>query len=156
MPNPTSVEVADEEEVARLLYYPQMINKKGELQDFAFPMNDLMEAKGRSISVDRCWLMGKDFHQMLERKAEQFARSDRNRAKHGYCLAVVKRIRSILGTSNEQLFEVRADAIVQANSNLWDHAHAKIVRANPCHTKGYLRGYRDKLSTLFSQDFRRF
>ena len=156
MPNPISNAVADEEEIARLLFYPQMVNQQDELKKSAFSMEELMEEGGHSLSVDRCRLMGKDFHRALGRKAGQFASADKGRAKHGYCLAVVKRIRSIRGASNEQLFEVQADAIVQARPDPWDQAHAKIVSASPSHTKGYLRGYRDKLCGLFSAEIRRF
>ena len=148
-------EVQGEEKIARLLFHPQMVSQEGELKPNAFPMDDLVEANGRSVSVDRCGLLGKDFHQTLAKKAAKFANPDTGRHKHGYCLAIVRRVRAILGASNEQLFEVQADAIAQARPDPWDRAHAKIVRACPSHGKGYLRSHRDKLCTLFSEGMRR-
>ena len=148
--------VGNEETVARLLFYAQMIDATGKIQSNAFPMDDLIEKDGRSLSVDRCNLLGQDPRVLLERKAEKFASADRNRAKHGYCLSVVKGIRSIRGSSGEQLFDVLPDPIEQSPPDPWDNAHGKLTGAAPDFSKSYLRGYRDKLCDLFSQNIRIF
>ena len=150
------MEVASREEVARLLFYRQMINEKGEIQNAAFPMDDIVQENGRSLSVDRCGLLGKSPHRLLERKADKFAKAGSNRSKHGYCLAIAGQVRSLQGQDNEQLFEIVPDPVAQPNPAPWDRAHAKLVSADPSSRKAYLRGYRDKLIAVFSNNVRLF
>ena len=152
--NPADLE--DRETVARLLFYAQMINARGEIQSNAFPMDDILGEGGRSLSVDRCRLLGRNYHSLLEQKAGKFAKSGSNRAKHGYCLAVVGHIRAIRGGEGEQLFDVLPDSIEQSPPEPWDCAHAKLIAAKHGFSKSYLRGYRDKLCELFSKRIHRF
>lgn len=139
------------EDVSRLLFYDQMIDAENRLQKSAFPMGDILEENNRSLSVDRCMILGRSFHDLLARKSRKYADANKGRAEQGYCLAATGHIRSIQGDSKEQLFDVLPDPIERANPDPWDSAHAKLICANPKLTKGYLRGYRDKLCDLFSE-----
>jgi len=145
--------VDDSEPVSRLLFYPQMIDADNNLQSSAFPMDEIVEKEGRSISVDRCKVLGPEYHDILDRKATHFAKEGKNRSKHGYALAVTGRIHKIVGKQNEQLFMVSPDKIHKLPPDPWDDAHAKLTRMDPNHNKGYLRSYRDKLCELFSENF---
>ena len=143
--------VENDENVSRLLFYARMIDDQGRIQKSAFPMSDIVQEKGRSVSVDRCKILGYRFHNLLAQKAGKFADVSKDRAKHGYCLAVAGKIRFIQGASGEQLFDILPDAIKQDRPDPWDCAHAKLVRANPIFSESYLRGYRDRLCELFSE-----
>ena len=147
--------VAGDETIARLLYYPDMVTAQGRLENSAFPVQDLAKTNGRSLSVDRCALLGSDFHQLLDATAQQFADARKGRSKHGYCLATVARIRAIRDQSGGQVFDVVPDPITPS-VNPWDPAHATISLARPEITKSQLRGHRDKLRRLFAEALRPF
>lgn len=58
--------------------------------------------------------------------------------------------------SSKQVFDVVADPNQQDDFPKWDRAHAKIIRADSAMTKGFVRGYRDKLRSLFQSNLQKF
>ena len=150
--------LSDEEEIARLIFHDQMIDPAtGKLTPAAFPTEELIEkidsrtGRAKSSSVDRCKLL-QDVHETLCAKASTLENPEKNRAKWGYTCQTSARVRSILGPDNRSsVFNVFADAILDGDEPLWDHAHAKLVRAKSEYGKGFVRGYRDQLIQLFEE-----
>ena len=157
--------LSDREDVARLLFSDQMVDpQSGTLTDAAFPTNELAEVidkktgAKKSVSVDRCDLLSDVFH-VLSAKGDVLQRPDRHRSKYGYACVTAAEIRSIVFAADDgtrSVFNTFEDPIQNGNHPLWDEAHAKLVRASPELTKGFLRGYRDKLSDLFQRRMVRF
>ena len=129
-----------------------MIGADGVLKPNAFPADELVEKKeGRSVSVDRCSLLGNQAHGLLERKAGEIADAEKNRSKYAYGVAVVRRVRLIRDEGGRQVYEIFPDPIQKDDERPWDHAHAKLVRADASVTKAKARAFRDKLIDLFSE-----
>ncbi|MCY4228381.1 MAG: hypothetical protein OXF20_11990 [Gammaproteobacteria bacterium] len=153
-------QVHDDEEVARLLFFPQMVDHSGgQLKQTVFPMDELLANKNkRGVSVDRCGML-KDYETLLHSKAHENANPEGGRHPYGYCLGKVKHIRSIKIEYDgaKQAFEIFSDPILDNNpSREWDHAHALIVRFSDIYTRGLLRGFRDRLIEVFSSSVKRF
>lgn len=148
--------VCNAEDIARLLFFAQMIDDDGKITNAAFSTEELVEQNGRSVSVDRCWLLGEGYYHILKLKAAVLANDEKNRAKYGYATAMASDIRAIIGSDGCPVFDVFPDEIVQPAPDPWDCAHAKLVRARKGLTKGYVRGYRDKLQDLFSKNITLF
>ncbi len=150
--------VDDGEQIARLLFYPQMI-RDGVLEPSAFPMEELLASKGKNgSSVDRCDLLaGRDT--LLHRKAHENANADGNRNPYGFCIGKTGQVRAITtGDVNPaQALEVWPDEITDNDpSKPWDHAHALIRKFDDAYTRANLRGARDRLSDVFSHCIVRF
>jgi len=128
-----------------------MIGVDGVLKQNAFPADDLVERGGRSVSLDRCSLLGDQAHRLLERKAAEIADAEKNRAKCAYALAVVRRVWKIRDDEGKQIYQIFPDPIEKGEERPWNYAHAKLVRADPSITKAKVRLYRDKLIELFSE-----
>lgn len=142
------------EEVVRLLFSDRMIGDAGVLTVQAFPIDELIESNGKSVSVDRTSLLTPG---MIEDKLVTYENPERGRERWGWCAASVSSIIQIVDQKdNTPVFDVREDQILNNfPPNPWDHAHAKIVRAHAGMTKGFIRGYRDKLLDVFQGGVKR-
>lgn len=143
--------MGDGEQIARLLFYPQMI-RDGVLEPSAFPMDELLARKGKNgSSVDRCELL-EDRDKMLCDKAHENANAAGGRAPYGFCLGKSEEIRAIEEeNSSAQALEIFADEITDNDPpKPWDHAHALIRKFDSSYTRANLRGTRDQLSEIFS------
>ncbi len=153
-------QVHNDEEVARLLFFPQMVDSfNGQLRQTVFPMDELLAIKNkRGASVDRCAML-KNYETLLRIKAHENANPEGDRHPYGYCLGKVRHIRSIKieYDGSKQAFEIFSDPIADNNPpREWDHAHALIVRFSDTYTRGLLRGFRDYLIEVFSSSVKRF
>ncbi len=150
--------VDDSEEIARLLLYPQMI-KDGKLKPSAFPVDELLAKEGKDgSSVDRCQLLP-EIYCTLKDKAEEIANPHADRNPYGFSVAKASEIRNIPFNSKlERAFEIWPDPIVRDKEppKPWDDAHALIRGFDSSFTPGKIRGVRDKLIDLFSQQIVRF
>lgn len=143
--------VADGEQIARLLFYPQMI-RDGVLQPSAFPMDELLARRGKTgASVDRCQLL-EDRDALLREKAQDNANAAGGRAPYGFCIGQAHEIRAITEDQNAaQALDVWPDEIKDNNPpKPWDDAHALIRKFDDTYTRANLRGTRDRLSDIFS------
>ena len=143
--------VGDDEQIARLLFYPQMI-RDGELQPAAFPAEELAAEKGKNgSSVDRCDLLV-DRDRILCDKAHEIENPTSKRELYGFCLCESKQIRAIKKETNfAQALEIFEDKIMGNDPpKPWDHAHALIRKFDASDTKAKIRGTRDKLCKIFS------
>ncbi|KAA0909530.1 hypothetical protein FLO80_21100 [Aquicoccus porphyridii] len=144
--------VDDEEQVARLLFYPQMI-RNGELEPSAFPMDELLAKKGKNgSSLDRCHFL-KDRDGLLRQKAEEKQNPAGKRSAFGFCVANVGKIRAISEAESEDpALQVLADRITENDPpEPWDDAHALMRKHRDDYTRANLRGIRDHLSKAFSE-----
>lgn len=142
-----SVPVEDHEEVIRLLFTDRMTSSVGELEKEAFPVDELIERNGKSVSVDRLLLLPD--RECIKCKLITYENPPRGREKWGFASGCVEYIRAIHSQDGMRVFEVYADPIENHPPAPWDPAHAKIVRADENFTKGFVRGYRDKLVEVF-------
>ena len=132
----------------------------GDLLPSVFPMDELLTKKGKNgSSVDRCDYL-KDIDSLLQKKAIEMTNSSKNRNPFGYCLGQVDRIRAIetyqsqaSGTNPKQALDVWPAPITQnAHPKDWDTAHALLKRFDNSFTRGQLRGARDQLVKIFSNN----
>lgn len=147
--------IAEDEQVARLVFYPQMIGDNGCLTPAAFPTDELLAKQGKKgASVDR-WRLLEDQDQapeaLLCQKAQAMGKPDRGRAPHGFCVAQTGDIRAIRQQGcSTQAFEICPDGIKGNNPpKPWDHAHALIRTIDAACTRGKIRGVRGRLSEIF-------
>jgi hypothetical protein len=141
------VEVPRCEHIYRLLFTDRMVDVNGKLSLEAFPTDELVEIDGKSVSVDRESLIQDGW---LVCKLITYERPRSGRAKWGHCKSLVSRVTGITSQDGEQVFSVLEDRITgNFPPNPWDEAHAKIVRAKQSFSKGFVRGYRDKLIEAF-------
>lgn len=149
--------VKDKEKIARLLFYPDMVEGK-KLKDNAFPMDELLAKKDKNgSSVDRYDLL-KDPENLLYQKAKKYANPNAGRNPFGFGLAYAREVRRItINSGSDQAFEVLPDPS-QNNKHPepWDHAHALIRKYCNTYTRGRLRGVRDHLIELFSENIQEF
>lgn len=136
-----------------------MINADGKIMKNAFPTDELLALKcKKGVSVDRCNLL-KDPEKILHQKAKEIANPKANRKHWGYCIGKVKQIKSIVGNKSQQVFKISPDPISDENNpKPWHLSHTIIVVSDPSCTRADLRGYRDKLTQVFSSkivDFNR-
>lgn len=142
-----SVSVEDHEELIRILFTDRMTSSAGKLENEAFPVDELIEKDGKSVSVDRLPLLPD--RGCIEYKLITYENPFRGREKWGFSSGLVEHIRAIHSQDGKRVFEVYADPIENHPPAPWDPAHAKIVRADASFTKGFVRGYRDKLIEVF-------
>lgn len=151
--------VNDDERIARIIYYPQMI--EGEtLRENAFPTDELIKKKNKDgCSVDRCNLMD-DHDRLLREKAIKNSNPGADRSPYGYCIATAGRIRGLkvlYAQEPAQALDVFPDPInAEGERNPWDHAHALLCKKNENYTRSQIRGMRDQLVALFSEEIVRF
>jgi hypothetical protein len=139
--------LGNEEVLVRILFTDRMTSSSGELENEAFPVDELIEKDGKSLSVDRlAFLLS---HDCIKHKLITFENHSRGREKWGFALGLVGGIRSITSQDGARVFGVHPDPIENFPPAPWDRAHAKIVRADASFTKGFVRGYRDKLVEIF-------
>jgi hypothetical protein len=140
-------EVHSDEFIYRLLFSHRMIDGEGKLSAEAFPTDELVEEKEKSVSVDRETLIEKEW---LKWKLVTYEKPEAGRAKWGHCRSQVVMIAGIISQDGKQVFSVLEDQITgNFPPNPWDNAHAKIVRASSSFSKSFVRGYRDKLIEAF-------
>lgn len=139
--------LGDEEELVRVLFTDRMTSSVGELEKEAFPVDELIEREGKSVSVDRLGLLPD--RKWIEHKLLTYENPSRGREKWGFALGLVGAVRAISSQDGARVFEVYPDPIEHFPPAPWDRAHAKIVRADSSFTKGFVRGYRDKLVDIF-------
>jgi hypothetical protein len=139
--------VGSNEAVIRLLFHHRMVSEIGILSPEAFPTDELIEKGGKSVSVDRSALL--KVPEQVRCKLVTYERPDKGRAKWGYAESVVQKIEGILDADGRSVFSVFADPLENFPPSPWDHAHAKVVRADASFGKGFVRGYRDKLIEAF-------
>ena len=137
----------DQENLVRLLFTDRMTSSAGKLEKEAFPVDELVEKNGKSVSVDRLGLLPDC--KWIMHKLVTYENPSRGRARWGFALGCSGCIRSIFSQDGKQVFEVCPDPIKNFPPAPWDKAHAKIVRADVSFTKGFVRGYRDKLVDVF-------
>lgn len=143
----------DNEIVIRLLFSDRMVVENGRLTSEAFPVDELMESNGKSVSIDRCHLMNPDW---IQSKLITYEKPEKGRARWGASYSAVSNVLDIQDEAKRSVFCVCADEIIDNfPPNPWDHAHAKIVSAQPEKGKGFIRGFRDKLIDAFSLDIRK-
>ena len=153
--------VDDKETIARLLFSDDMVkHSTGQLTPASFPTEELMEKPGqnglpRSVSVDRCEQIV-PLHPTLEKKAKVIEKPERDRARWGFAVSEVAAVRQIVTTDEAQIYDVFPDSIKDGEFPEWDHAHARLVRAEPTHTRSLVRGSRDKLIELFQTNMHQF
>lgn len=151
MPNLNANRVDADEHVVRLLFTTRMVNESGTLGKEAFPVDELIERSGKSVSVDEMSKIQIPSH--VSHKLETYQNPTKGRHRWGYSYAVCHQVESIKAQTGEQVYAVFKDPI---KTNFppapWDHAHAKIVRAQSEFTKSFIRGYRDQLTELFQQE----
>ncbi|MCY4207288.1 MAG: hypothetical protein OXD29_04970 [Roseovarius sp.] len=145
--------VNDHEQVARLLFYPQMVYADGTPKPNIFPTDELTALNGKNgVSVDRCELLG-DPARLLRQKADEMANPAAERIPWGYCIGKAEQIRLIAIADNEsqQAFKICPDAVASARTpRPWDLAHAIVVKFDNSCTRAQMRGVRDKLMQAFS------
>lgn len=151
--------INDDERIARIIYYPQMI-EGATLKENAFPTDELIKKKNKNgCSVDRCDLMD-DHDRLLREKAIKYANPGADRSPYGYCIATARRIRElkIQNTKDSaQALDVFPDPInKEGEQNPWDHAHALLHKKNENYTRSHIRGMRDHLVALFSEEIVQF
>lgn len=139
--------LGDEEKLARLLFTDRMTSSIGDLEKEAFPVDELVEKDGKSVSVDRLALLPN--HECISHKLVTYENPSRGREKWGYALGIVESVRAISSQDGVRVFEVYLDPIENFPPAPWDRAHAKIVKADASFTRGFVRGYRDKLVETF-------
>ncbi len=157
-------EIRDEEEIARLLFYPQMV-RDGELTPSAFPLDELLTKKGKNgASVDRCDLLV-DRDALLEQKSGEISNPDGGRKSFGFCVGLTAEVRAIETTVKEkepesgvetevkrQALDVWPDEITENDPpKQWDQAHALMKKFDENYTRAHLRGTRDDLVEIFSK-----
>ena len=153
--------VDDNENIARLLFADDMVkNSTGLLTSASFPTEELMEkhdrdGKPKSVSVDRCEMIS-PLRSTLEEKAKVIEKPEKDRARWGFAISEVSAIREIISSDQKQVYEVFPDPLKDGQFPKWEHAHAKLVRALPSHTRGLVRGSRDKLIELFQSKMQPF
>lgn len=137
-----------DENVVRLLFSTRMVDGSGTLGKEAFPVDELIEKAGKSVSVDEMSQIEIPGH--VSQKLETYQNPLRDRHRWGYAFATCNQIVNIKSQTGEQVYAVFKDPI---ETNFppapWDQAHAKITRASPAFGKGFIRGYRDKLTELY-------
>ena len=139
--------LGNEEELVRMLFTDRMTSSDGELEKEAFPVDELIEKDGKSVSVDRQELLPS--FECISQKLVTYENPSRGREKWGFALGLVEGVRSISSQHEARVFEVYPDPNENFPPAPWDPAHAKIVRADASFTKGFVRGYRDKLVEVF-------
>lgn len=142
-----TISVEDDEELIRILFTDRMTSPAGELEKEAFPVDELIEKDGKSVSVDRLNLLPD--RDCIKCKLITYENPFRGREKWGFSSGFVRYIRAIHSQDGMRVFEVYADPIENHPPAPWDPAHAKIVRADASFTRGFVRGYRDKLVEVF-------
>ncbi len=151
MSSQDAAQVASEEQLVRLLFSTRMVDDSGTLGKEAFPVDELIEKSGKSVSVDE--LSKLDMPEHVDNKLETYQNPARDRHRWGFALAVCSQITSIMSQEGLQVYSVLKDPI---EGNFppapWDHAHAKIIRADSSFGKGFVRGYRDKLTELYQEN----
>ena len=141
--------VGYEETIIRLLFHHRMVENSGKLKKDAFPAAELAEVNGKSVSVDRAKFLLMPLH--IVNKLKTYENAQKGRSKWGYCSAISSEISEIRSQGGKQVYCVLIDPIMNHPPAPWDHAHAKIVRADSNFSKGFLRGYRDKLTEVFQR-----
>lgn len=145
--------VPDHEGIVRLLFSHKMTAENGLLTVEAFPTDELVENNNKSVSVDREVMLPDQ--SCIINKLVTYERPDKGRAKWGSAHATVSAIVSIKDQNGVQVFKVLEDPLHNYPPAPWDAAHAKIIRADKTFSKGFVRGYRDKLVQAFQNDVRR-
>lgn len=139
--------LGDAEQLVRVLFTDRMTSSAGELESEAFPVDELIEKDGKSVSVDRLDLLPD--RECIKHKLITYENPSRGREKWGFALGVVGAVRAITSQDGRRVFEVYPDPIENFPPAPWDRAHAKIVRADSSFTKAFVRGYRDQLIGIF-------
>lgn len=140
--------VSPTESVIRLLFHDRMVTLDGDIGPEAFPADELAENGGKSCSVDRLDLVEFPLH--IVQKLNTFENSTKNRSKWGCCEATCAAVHSITSQCNRQVFCVVEDPIHKWYPPApWAQAHACVVLASREYSKGFVRGYRDKLIEAF-------
>jgi hypothetical protein len=142
--------VGDNEELIRALFADQMVTTSGDLTTNAFPVDELIEKENKSVSVDRESLLSRK--SLIKEKIEKNENPNSKRAKWGYATGLTSEIRNIESQCGKKVFEIYPDPISKTPADPWDNAHAKIVRADQSFSKGFIRGYRDKLIAAFQKN----
>jgi len=124
-----------------------MTSSNGKLENEAFPVDELIGKAGKSVSVDRLVLLPSN--DWIKHKLITYENPSRGREKWGFALGRAEDVRLITSQNGAKVFEVYPDPIENYPPAPWDRAHAKIVRADASYTKGFLRGYRDRLVDVF-------
>lgn len=145
-----AVATINNENLCRLLFYHRMVSEDGALGKEAFPTNELIEAQGKSVSVDVMSSLSVPEH--IYNKLVTYENPKAGRSKWGYAFANSAEIESVLSQCGKQVFKCTPDPLTSFPPAPWDHAHAKITRASEDMGKGFVRGYRDKLRQLFQQN----
>ncbi|MCY3674444.1 MAG: hypothetical protein OXH65_05620 [Paracoccaceae bacterium] len=149
--------VKDKEKIARLLFYPMMV-KNGVLTPAAFPMDELLAQKDKNgSSVDRYDLLNGP-ENLLYQKARKNANPNAGRNPFGFGLAYVRDVRSLkINSGSDQALEIYPDALQdKQHPDPWDHAHALVRKYCDTYKRGRLRGVRDYLIELFSENIHEF
>ncbi len=142
-----SERLGNQEVLVRVLFTDRMTSSDGELEKEAFPVDELVEKDGKSVSVDRLALLPSC--ECISHKLVTHENPCRGREKWGFALGRAEGVRAISSQDGVRVFEVYPDPIENFPPAPWDRAHAKIVRADASFTKGFVRGYRDKLVEIF-------
>jgi len=134
--------VDDGEQVARLLFCPQMVHADGRLSSAVFPTEELLALRDKKgASVDRCGLL-EDSERLLRQKAEEMTNPTAGRNPWGYCIGEVRKIRSIgmAGNGSPQAFKICPDPVVDnSNPKPWDSVHALILKYDSAYTRSQIR-----------------
>jgi len=153
------IPIDDDEQVARLLFCPQMVCADGRLNPAAFPIQELLALNNKGgASVDRCKLLT-DSKVLLRQKVEEMANPAAGRNPWGYCTGKVTEIRAIrtADKGSPQVFKICPDPVVNKGyPKQWDSAHALILTFDSTHTRSQIRGFRDQLIKAFSCKVRTF
>lgn len=142
-------ELDHSEEIARLLFEHRMVAQNGVIGKEAFPVDELIEKNNKSVSVDRTSMMEMGWYIL---KLRTYEKPENGRAGWGMAIASVRQVADITTVEGLPVFSVCEDPITSFPPPPWDPAHAKIVRAKPEYTKGFVRGYRDKLVAAFQEN----
>lgn len=147
---PAGCEVVDNsEEVARVLFDPDMVDSAGNLTARAFPTDELVRKNGKTVSVNRSSKFD-DSHAEIKRRAAVMENPEKGRSAWGYRLGLVESVRQIRDSENQQrIFQVYCDP-VEFDGKI-DVFHASITKASEGYTRGYVRGFRDHLATAFNK-----
>lgn len=142
--------VGNTERIVRFLFFPQMIDRDGKLTPSAFPIDEIIEDKGKSLSTTREQL-ALERGWVLELMCRERANPEKDRAAFGHAIGAAKSIRAIVvdSKSGEKLFDIVPDPVLFKGET--DTTHAKVSSANPAWKKAFIRGFRDKLADAFNE-----
>jgi len=138
------------EQLIRLLFHHRMVDSSGVLGSEAFPTEELIEKNGKSVSVDRLSMINR--LDLIYHKLLTYENPTKGRAKWGHAVASRAQIEAITSQCGKQVFSCCSDPVVgNFPPNPWDAAHAKVTRARAEYSRGFVRGYKDKLCLEFQK-----